>query len=175
MACALTTDYTFLGCKGGVGGIKAVYMTEWANLTGTGSTYTEAAGIITAWTLATGKKFRTYLLDQEMGMFTDPGSYKSESGAIIHEPEVSFTTKDCTIAQKVELELMAKNYLCMIVRDENDKYWAFGYDRPMDLVTWGNESGTKLDDVSGMKLTFKGRTSTHIKQVTSSLMTVLTT
>ena len=53
MACLLTQGYTFLGCKGGAGGIKKVYITEFENNSGTGSTFTATAGLVTAYTLAT--------------------------------------------------------------------------------------------------------------------------
>ncbi len=68
MTCALTKGYDFNGCKGGAGGIKRVLITEAANITA----YTLTANIITAITLPTGKQFREYKLDAEMGMAESP-------------------------------------------------------------------------------------------------------
>ena len=173
--CILTSDFSFLGCKGGAGGIQKVYLTEWANLTGVGSTFTQASGVITAWTLATGKKFRTYALDQEIGSFTDPLKYTDESGAIIYEPSIEFSIKGISNTLNQEIHLIAKNYLCMIVLDDNGIYWVFGYDKPMHLVSVGRDSGTKFEDFNGNKLSFKGKDLIPIYQLTGSLITVLTT
>jgi len=175
MPCVLTSDFTFLGCKGGLGGIRKVYMTEWANLSGSGSTApVVTAGVIGTWVLATGKEFKTYVLDQEFGSFTDPLNV-SESGAITYEPTIDFTITGLAIANFIEINLIAKNYLCMIVLDENGKYYAFGVDRPMGLVTATADTNTKLEEGANQKLSFKGKQSIHIYEVNSSLITALTT
>lgn len=174
--CLLTSDFTYLNCIGAVGGIQKVYITEYANLSGAGSTAPTITGnIITAWTLATGKKFRTYLLDQEMGMFTKPLKNISETGAILYEPSVDFTIKSLSITNVTEIHLMAKNYLTMIILDNNGTYWVMGVDRPMKLDTASFESGTKMEDFNGQKLAFKGKELVPIYQLTASLITALTT
>lgn len=178
MTCILTLDYTFLGCKGGAGGIKNVYMTEIGNQ----ATFTAAAGIITAWTLATGKEFKIYALDKEMGFFTNPGTYTPASGTVSYEPQIDFTIKKLTSVMIQEIHLVAQNVLMMIVQDINDDYWAFGVGsststmngRGMDLMTWGGESGTAITDFNGQKLSFKGKEIGPILKVTSSLIATLT-
>lgn len=173
--CALTADFTYNQCKGGVGGIQKVYLTEFANLSGAGATApTITAGVITAWTIATGKEFKIYYLDEEMGVFSDPSKYTPESGAIIFEPKIEFTIKGLTIVLHQELLLVMKNYLCMIVLDDNGVYWVFGIDRPMHLVTNDVTSGTKLEDFNGYKLSFSGRQLSHVYQLQAGLITALT-
>lgn len=177
MACVLTTDYTFTGCKGGAGGIKSVYMTEIAN----NSTFTVTAGVITAWTLTTGKKFRSYDLDAEMGFFTAPGTFTKASGSISYEHQIDFTIKGLSSTMIQEMHTVAQNFLMMIVKDQNDNYWAFGCGnststmngRGMELMTWGAESGTQMTDFNGQKMSFKGRELAPIYKVTSSLIPVL--
>lgn len=175
MACLLTSDFTFLGCKGGLGGIKKVYMTEWGNLSGAGSTSpVVTAGVIGTWVLATGKEFRTYTLDSEFGKFTNPLTV-SDNGAITYEPTIEFTINGLIIANFIEINLIAKNYLCMMVLDENGKYYAFGVDRPMGLATATTDSNMKLEEGANQVLSFKGKQSVYIYEVSSSLITALTT
>lgn len=177
MACVLTTDYTFTGCKGGAGGIKKVYMTEIAN----NATFAVTAGVITTWTLDTGKEFKTYELDSEMGFFTAPGTYTKASGTIHYEHQIDFTIKKLTSTMIQEMHLVAQNYLMMIVLDENGDYWAFGCGnsatemngRGMELMTWGAESGTAMSDFNGQKMSFKGKEIGPIYKVTSSLIATL--
>lgn len=170
MACVLTTGYTFLGCKGGASGIKKVYITEFENNTGTGATFTATAGIVTAYTLATGKKYRVYALDKEMGMYTSPGTYTPASGTISYEPQIDFTIKKLTTTVIQEIHLVAQNVLTMMVEDINGDYWLFGKDQGMDLMTWATESGTALTDFNGHKLSFKGKEITPIYKVNSGLI-----
>ena len=170
MACILTSGYTFLVCKGGASGIKKVYLTEFENNSGTGSTFTAAAGIVTAYTLATGKKYRVYALDKEMGMFTSPGTYTPASGTISYEPQIDFTIKKLTTAVIQEIQLVAQNVLTMMVEDVNGDYWLFGKDQGMDLLTWGTESGMAITDFSGHKLSFKGKEVSPIYKVTGTLI-----
>ena len=170
MPCVLTSGYTFLGCKGGAGGIKNVYITEFENNSGTGSTFTAAAGIVTAYTLATSKKYRVYSLDKEMGMFTNPGTYTPASGTVSYEPQIDFTIKNLTPAVIQEIHLVSQNVLTMMVQDVNGDYWLCGKENGMDLLTWGAESGTAITDFNGQKLSFKGKEISPIYKVTSTLI-----
>jgi hypothetical protein len=170
MACILTSGYTFLGCKAGAGGIKKVYITEFENNSGTGYAFTATAGLVTAYTLATGKKYRVYSLDKEMGMFTSPGTYTPASGTISYEPQIDFTIKKLTTTVIQEIQLVAQNVLTMMVEDINGDYWLFGKDQGMDLLTWGTESGMAITDFNGHKLSFKGKEVSPIYKVTSTLI-----
>jgi hypothetical protein len=174
MACLLTLDFSFLNCKGGAGGAKRVYLTEWANLSGTGSAITKTAGNITAWTLATGKKFRTWDLEDEMIAYTDPLAYNKESGAIVYNPTVAFTIKGFSQANFQEIHLIAQNYLCIIVEDNNGAFWVYGYDRPMDLDSVDTNGGQKLEDGQKQLLQFSGKDTQPIYSMDASLITALT-
>jgi len=165
MACVLTSGYTFLGCKGGAGGIRRVLITEFENLTG--GTFTASAGVVTTFTLGTGV-YREYLLDKEMGMFSSPGTYTPASGTVSYEPSVDFTIKKLTAAMIQEIHLVAQNVLSLIVEDVNGDYWLFGYDRGMDLLTWSTDSGQAITDMNGHKLSFKGKEIAPIYKVAAN-------
>lgn len=165
MACALTSSYTFLGCGGGAGGIKKVYITEAANVTA----YTAAASVITAITMNGVTKFRVYALDKEMGSFSYNGT-KTPGGALVYEPSVEFTINTLTTLMQAEIKLMAQNNLIMMVQDVNDVYWAFGFDRFMELISSTAESGHGMSDFNGNKLTFKGKETAAMQQVQTSVI-----
>jgi len=153
MACLLTSSYNFAGCKGGAGGIANVYITEFANK----PTIVKTANVITTITMPGSTKFRKYLLDKEMGYFTNPGAYTEASGTIHYEPEVGFTIKSLTTTMVQEMHLMAQNTVLIIVEELNGTCWLFGYNKGMDLTTWGAESGTAINDFKGQKMVFKGK------------------
>lgn len=166
MACALTTSYSYAGCRGGAGGIKTVYITEAANVT----SFTVAAGVITAITMSGVTKFRVYALDKEMGSFSSNGTYTPASGTWTYEPTIDFTIKTLTAANQAEIKLISQNNLIMMVRDTNDVYWGFGFDRFMDLMTATMESGTGMTDFNGNKLSFKGKETVQSYQVQTSVI-----
>jgi len=166
MPCPLTSGYSFLGCKGGAGGIRRVLISEFANK----NTQTIVAGVMTALDLQVGTQFREYLLDKEMGFFSDNGAWTKASGSISYAPMVDFTIKGLTTAVRQEMQLVAQNTLMIIVESRAGVYYMFGYDSGMDLMTWGVESGTALIDFNGMKMHFEGQETLPIYEVASGLI-----
>jgi hypothetical protein len=169
MACPLTQGYSFLGCKGGAGGIKRVLITEFANK----NTQTFLAGVITALSLDVGTLFRQYVLDKEMGFFSDNGAWTKASGTISYAPMVDFTIKGLTTPVRQELHLVAQNTLMIIVESKAGIYYMFGYDSGMDLMTWGMESGTAIIDFNGNKLHFEGQETIPVYEVAAGLIPAL--
>lgn len=183
MACVLTAGYTYLGCKGGAGGILSDDIVEIGNI----ATFVATAGVITAMTLSTGKQTRTYLLDKEMGYFTDTGTWTKASGGISYATKIAFTMKKLSIALKRELHVVAQNTTIHIIQDVNGVFWLFGASdngtgvgtvtsfsgRGMDMVSWSSESGTAITDFNGFKVEFDGQEIAPIYQLTASLITVL--
>ncbi len=62
MACNIIEGLT-LDCRQGAGGLKKLYLTEFANV----SAITQSSGTVTAITMAAGKKFWTVELELEDG------------------------------------------------------------------------------------------------------------
>lgn len=172
MSCAITSDYNFTHCKGGQGGIREVMITEHANLAAA-PTVTSGTHTITAMALTTGKEFKVYTLDKEMGYFSNKGSYITNSGAILYKPEIGFTMKGLTDAITSELHLVAKNNLLIMVRDNNDNVWLAGLKNGMDLTEWDASSGTSFGDLNGYVTVFKGQEPAPLYKVTEGLIATL--
>lgn len=169
MACALTSGYNFYGCKGGAGGISEVLITEIANVTAT----TLTANVYTAITMATGTQFRRYVLDKEMGTWSDNGTYTKESGTWTYAPTVDFTIKGVSTALQAEIKLIAQNTLIMIVKDRNGVYRLFGKEKGMDLMTAENAGGKAMTDFNGFNLNFVGGETDYAHEVSSGIITAL--
>lgn len=169
MGCPLTTGYTYVGCKVGIGGIKRILITESANL----ATSTLLAGVYTALTLATGKQFREYLLEKEHGGFTDNVVQSIENNSTVYRPQIDFTIGGLTTTVRNELDLALQNNLLVIVESKAGVYWLFGIDGGMDITTITAETGTKYEDFNGQKVTLVGGSGTRSKEISSSLITTL--
>mgnify|MGYP003439702150 CR=1 FL=1 len=172
MSCDLSMNYSFAGCKGGAGGINNVYMTELANVLGAGAP-TVVAGVVTAWALPTGKQFRTWSLAEEMGSFTYPLTGSPETGNIFYENTIDFSIKKLSITNINEIDLIAKNYLCMMVEDVNSDVWVFGIKKGMELITASLDSGKLMADFNGQNLSFKGKAIEPIRKLGSGLLASL--
>ena len=77
MPCNLTQSYN-LDCRDSVGGLKEVYFMELGNLT----SFTEASGVVTAITKASGKKFYKYSLIKQTSKFEDTLTVNEENGTV---------------------------------------------------------------------------------------------
>ena len=169
MACLLTSGYNYAGCKGGAGGISEVLITEFANLTALVLT----ANIYTTLTMATGKQFRRYLLDKEMGSWSDNGTYTKESGTFTYAPTVEFTIKSISTALQAEIKLIAQNTLIMIVKDRNGVYRLYAPEKGMDLMTANSGTSKELTSFTGFTLNFMGGETDFAHEVNPALIAAL--
>lgn len=164
--CLLSQGYSYVGCKTGAGGIRRVLITEFENVTA----YTIAANVITGITKPVGKVFREYLLDKEMGSFSDNGTHTLASGTNSYAPTIDFTIKSLTTSVKNEIKLLSQNTLLMICESRDGTYWLFGKVNGMDLLTWSAESGKALTDFRGQNLHFEGKESDYSMEVSSAII-----
>lgn len=165
MACVLTQDIP-LGCRDAVGGIKTIFVTELANK----ASITTAAGVITAFTLATGKQFWQYDVAKEVANFKE--NIKPGDG-LHYEQAVSLKLRKRSSVLNEELKLVAQNYLLMIALDRNGDYWLLGEENGVELMDSDFDSGTAMGDFNGYNLNFSGKEKLPASKVTASLMATL--
>ena len=151
MACALTQGYT-LDCKDSLGGIKAVWLIAHANV----SSVTEASGIVSAITKASGKVFYKYELVKNTGALTETITASVENGTVFYAQELSVVLNKLQANTRNEILLLAKNTLMAVVQDANDKYWLLGRYTGLDVTGGTAATGTAQGDRSGYTLTFTG-------------------
>jgi hypothetical protein len=166
MACALTQGNTYTACKPGMGGIKEVWLTEFDNVTA----YTVASGIVTAITMASGKLFRRYILEKEIGKADWP---LTGAGNVSYEHKVDFSIRGLTTSIQNELKLIAQNSLIIIVKEADDTFRIFGITRSMDLVTAGGSTEQNAADIKKNTLSFVGKEPNFPWEVQSSITTAL--
>ena len=170
MACALTTDYT-LDCRDSVGGIKEVYFMELGNL----SSFTEASGVITALTKATGKRFYKYSLVKQTASFEDALTGNEELGTLYSAQKLVIELNKMQAATRNELFLLGKNLLACVVVDRNGKAFALGITNGLILKSAKGTTGTKMGDRNGYSLDFEGNEPNLAQEVQTSVVTALTT
>lgn len=170
MACALTQGYA-LDCKDSSGGIVEIYFIEKANVT----SVTEASGVVTALTKATGKRFWKYELPKQTGSLTETITGSIENGTVFYASELILIVNKLNVAVRNEIKLLAQNTLMAVVKDNNSKFWMVGKDRGIDLTTGTSGTGTAFGDRSGYSLTFSGSEPAPMLEVNSAVAGALET
>ena len=170
MACALTQGYT-LDCRDSLGGIVEVYFTEAANVSAT----TEASGVITALTKASGKRFWKYALVKDTSMFNQTMTASVANGTVVYGQELQIILNKLQTNTRNELLLLAQNSLVAVAKDNNGTFWYLGLTRGIDITAGSAQSGAAEGDRSGYTMTFTGKEAALSPSVGSTVATALTT
>jgi hypothetical protein len=168
MPCNLTQNIT-IDCKDSIGGLKEVLFIEFDNVT----TITEASGVVTAITLATGKQFRRYQLPKETGFFTEAPNASVQNGTIFYQQELTVVINKMQANTRNEIQLLAQNRLISIALDLNGKYWLLGREQSLDLTGGEGGSGTAHGDRNGYTRVFTGQERQMAPEVTSGIIAAL--
>jgi hypothetical protein len=167
MSCALTSGFT-LDCRDSVGGIKAILVAEVKNK----GTITASAGVITAFTMASGKQFFRYEFRKQTGSFTETIVTNDENGTLFYEQSITAQLSRLEATKRNELFLLAKNNVMVIVEDRNGKYWLMGQEDGM-VLSGAGQTGTAMGDFNGYQLTFTGAEEIPALEVGSGLIAAL--
>lgn len=169
MPCALTQGYT-LDCKDSLGGIKAMWVINHANV----SSVTEASGIVSAITKAAGKVFYKYELVKNTGSLTETITTSVENGTVFYAQELSIVLNKLQANTRNEILLLAQSTLMVVVQDANDKYWLLGRYTGLDVTGGTSATGTAQGDRNGYTLTFTGGEKQLAPEVNSGIIAGLT-
>ena len=167
--CAIIQGYE-IPCRNSVGGISEIYLTEIENK----ATLTAVSGVITAFTLSSGKKFWTFKLEKENAEFTEKIVPSVENGTVYYEQEVKFSMKQLSASNRNNISQMVQNRLFIIVKDNNGVYWLLGEVNGCDLGASDGKTGKAMGDLNGYSLTFMGKEPAPAQQVTGTLLATLT-
>jgi hypothetical protein len=169
MPCALTQGYT-LDCKDSLGGIKAMWVINHANVTAV----TEASGIVSAITKAASKVFYKYELVKNTGSLTETITTSVENGTVFYAQELSIVLNKLQANTRNEILLLAQSTLMVVVQDANDKYWLLGRFTGLDVTGGTSATGTAQGDRNGYTLTFTGGEKQLAPEVNSGIIAGLT-
>lgn len=145
MACALTAGYT-LACKDSVGGLKKVYLENFADITYSAP----SSGVIST---VTGS-FYSYELPMNTAQFTETVTSSVENGTTFYQTELTIVLPKLTAVLRNELKLLAQAKLAVVAIDRNGTQWVLGLENGCYLTTGTSATGTAMGDLNGMTLTF---------------------
>lgn len=160
-----------IDCRNSVGGIKAIYITEFQNK----ASITDSSGTITAFTLNSGKKFWTYEMEKGNAEATEAITPSLDNGTLFFLQTIGFNLKKLSAQKRNNVYKLAQNRVMIIFLDKNGVCWLMGQNNGMDLIGTNEAKSGKLEgDLNGYNLAFEGREESPMNVVTPSLIASLT-
>lgn len=163
MACAQTLKGIVTDCLNSVGGIKAVYIANYDDVTGV----TDSEGVITAVTLAssTATPFIKYEFRKETGSMTSTLNVDEKVGLNYVSTELSLVFTRMETAKRIEMAALAVGQLVVIVLDSNGVYWYLGEDDYVSATTGTASTGTAKTDGSSYTITLGCESKSFPKEI----------
>ncbi len=169
MSCVLTQGFNN-DCRDSVGGLKVVYLAEVGNI----STITDASGVVTVITKASGKRFWKYSLIKETSNFDQVITPNDQNGTLFYAQTLQIILNKMQASVRNEIMLLAQGNIVAVATDNNGKSWLLGWED--GLVLGGNSgTGTAWGDRNGSTLTFTGNQKALALEVASAVIATLET
>ena len=170
MACAITSGYT-IDCRENIGGLKAVYLIEFGNVSGV----TEVSGLVTGLTKVVGKRFYKFEVPRAVANTSSAGTGSEENGSFFYTHQVVFplNKRDSTTANVVRT--LAKNKLMAVTLDMDGNYRMYGKGNGLYIATTESGSGTAAGDRNGYNITMSGIEVDDFLQVSNAVGLALET
>lgn len=149
MACDLTRGRKE-PCKDVVGGLRAVYFTDFGDL----GTVTQTADEITDMS----GTFTAYKYDLKgNSTFEQTVTASRENGTVFFEQTLNLTLKKLSKEDNAEIKLLAYNRPHVAVEDYNGNVMVMGLEHGADVSGGTIVTGGAMGDLSGYTLTFTGQ------------------
>lgn len=152
-----------LDCRDNVGGIEAIYIQNvGTSLAIAGSPSTGSVAVTTVTVdgsplAADLASMSEYELVKQTGALTETGTFSDENGTVF------FTSVATAVFNKMDSDKLGELYnlaisgkLCVIVKDNNGRWWIVGNERGAVATSSTEETGTAYGDRNGITIEFTG-------------------
>ncbi len=172
MACASITLANILrDCEANVGGIKKVWLTNYADGMFT-TTATTAGTIVTA--VKTGTTWYTYEFRKGTGSLTSNLNVDEAAGTNFIQSDLVMQFSRMETTKRTAIAALSIAEVCGIVLDCNNKYWALGFDEPMTSTSGVGQTGTARTDSNNYQITLSDFSQSYPYEVEASVVSGLT-
>ena len=121
-------------CNNNVGGLKAIYITDYENVTAV--TDTEPDGVIDTITMASTTQFFDFYFAKNSAMYEENLVQNLEIGSTYYEQKVAFSIplRDETRRESIKELVSGQKKLMVLLQDNNDNYWLY-FEKEGGIVT----------------------------------------
>ena len=151
MACSQTLAGITRDCATNMGGLKAVYIANAADVT----SVTVTSGVVTAITMASTKKFYKYDFAPGSSSMTSNWQVSAENGTKYVETDLTMIFNRMDSTKRLEIVALAQAELAVVVEDNNGNMWYLGNDEPVMLNGGDGQTGAARGDRNGYTVTLR--------------------
>lgn len=155
-------------CETSKGGIRNIYITNWAEglFSKTGST----AGAVFD-TLASGATWYKYELRKNTGSMTSTLNVDETNGVNYVSTELALVFNKMDTAKRLQMASLAIGQIAALVEDCNGKVWALGAEEPMAATAGAGQTGTAKTDGNNYSITLTDDQNEFPKEFVGTLPT----
>ena len=155
MACDISLGRKEV-CKDSIGGLRAVYFTNYADIDANGYTYDVTDTDMIA-TITGAVTINAYKYELKGASTFDTNIVSSrENGTTYFEQTVNLTFKKLTVEMHKEVKLLSYGRPRILVEDNNGNFYLAGLKFGCDVTGGTIVSGAAMGDLSGYTLTLTG-------------------
>lgn len=173
MALCATISGFELDCRDNVGGVEEVYVAAASSSIAFTTPPAAGASVITnieldgAAVTSLAADFETFQLVKQTGVLTETGTFSEENGTAFYTSVASCVFNKVTGAKLDNLYGMGiTTLLCVIVKDNNGRYFLIGNDRGALVSNSTAETGTAFGDRNGITIEFTGIDQNPMTEIT---------
>lgn len=152
MACNVTAARG-LNCRDQVGGIKAIYLSQFDPAFYDGLTITADTNTFTA--ISAAQTVYRYDVRPQTSSFT-VSINAADAGSAAYDIACEVTLHSMTSADNAELANVIGSLMIVYVLDANDNVWALGVQNGVQVTAGSASTGTARADLNGYLLTISG-------------------
>lgn len=157
----LTTD-----CNNNVGGIRIAYIANYVE-----DAFTVSGSAISA--IDSAITWYEYNFRKETGNFTSTLNVDAANGVNYVSSEINLVFSRMETLKRIEMKALSLGDLMVIVKDSNDKYWAFGVEEPVTASAGTGETGTARGDGNKYSITLSDIQASFPMELTADAITSL--
>lgn len=151
MACPQTLSGLVHDCLPSMGGIKAVYLANKADV----DSIAIASDKITGITMAGSARFHKYEFLRRTGSLSSNFQVNAENGTKYVQSDLALVFSRMETTKRVEIAALAAGELVAIVEDNNGVFHYLGYDNPLELSAGDGLTGTAPGDRNAYSITLQ--------------------
>lgn len=166
MSCTQTLSGLAKDCAANMGGIVEALIALYDDVTAV----TITSDVISAITMASGKKFKVYHFAKNTGNLNSTYTIDPASGVKYVSSDLLLQFNRMQTTARVEVTALALADLVVIVKDANGKYWYLGKDEPVNASASDGQTGTARGDANRYTITLHDESKEMPYEVSDSII-----
>lgn len=150
MSCSIALKGIPLVCGKNLGGVKAIYIADYNNITGV--VVDQSTNKINNINGGAGK-FHTFIPAKNTGSFTSTLTKDESAGTSYYTTEIVAQFNKMDTAKRIEMDNLVNGALAVIVLDSNGLYWFMGEQDYVSATAQVGQTGSARTDANFYNIT----------------------